>query len=111
MFSLYRNRDLVDAAWAPSGVQRRERARCRFECAVYRAARATDKEMCRRWLAAIGTQSNVELGQPTLHVTAMGTIAKTAQGKQRKTIAPKKQPPELTASGSRVQSPNMKMEA
>lgn len=105
MFSLYRNRDLVDAAWAPSGVQRRERARCRFECAVYRAARATDKEMCRRWLAAIGTQSKVELRQPTLRVTSMGTIVRTAQVKQRKTIAKKEQALELTASESRVRCP------
>lgn len=40
--------------------------------------------MCKRWLAAIETQSEVKLEQPTLHAASTGTAVRTAQRKEEK---------------------------
>lgn len=66
--------------------------------------------MCRQWLAATGTQSEVKEGQPTLHVTSPEDGRRNCARGKRETIA-RKQTPKLTVPGSRVQCPNMKMEA
>jgi len=54
-----------------------------FECAVYRAARATAKEMGRRWLAAIKTQSDVKLEQPPPKAAWSRTAVRAAQRRKR----------------------------
>lgn len=55
-----------------------------FECAVYRAARATGKEVCRRWLVAIETQSEMKLERPTLHAASRGAAVRSSQRRKKR---------------------------
>lgn len=83
-----------------------------FECAVYRAARATGKEVCRRWLDAIETQSEVKLERPTLHAAWTGMAVRSSQRRKKGRRRDSRKTGTKTHSAKeRVQCPDSQPEA